>query len=371
MNPGFSLEEVVRAARARTGVPGVVAGLSAGGVSSLAADGVLALDGSDTVEPDTPFRVASITKPFTATLCAEADVLDVRVLRLLSHTAGLRCESAMPLPEQCGGLWSYSNAGYWEAAAVAAEACGASFEEALRSRVLEPLGLEATGFEEPPRCARGHVQEGESGHRVVPEDAYPVTRRPSGGLWSTAADLLRFAERHLDGYAALHEPRARALGAGYALGWWVRELSERTVLDHEGSVAGYQSLLLLVPEERLVLAVLTNSWRGTGLVRRVVSALGLVPRIDAQGRTPPSTGGSYRLDDAEAVVTVNGDGTLAVLDAETDPVTGTRREVRFPAQPLGSGVFGFAGGVLQSHRLDFPLDDVARIGWVALPRIAL
>src|SRR5437588_249642 len=165
MNTGFALEEAVRAARERTGVPGVVAGLWRDGRTALAAAGQLALGRDEPVREDTPFRIAAITKPFTATLA----------------------------------------------------------------------------------------------------------RRPSGGLWSTAADLLRFAVHHLKEPGVLHEPRAAALGAQYALGWWVRALEDgRTVLEHEGSVAGYQSLLLLVPEEATALAVLTNSWRGSGLIRRVV-----------------------------------------------------------------------------------------------------
>ena len=369
MKPGFSLEEAVRAARSGTGVPGVAAGLSKAGAMSFAAEGVVALGGSDAVIADTPFRIASITKPFTSTLCAEAGVLDDRARALLSHTAGLRCESVTALPEQCRGLWSYSNTGYWAAAALAAGACAASFEEAMRTRVLEPFGLAATGLDEPADCARGHVQERGSGHRAVLEDAYSVARRPSGGLWSTAADLLRFGERHLGSYAALQEPQAEALGARYALGWWVRDLAGRTAVEHEGSVAGYQSLLLLVPDEELVLAVLTNSWRGSGLIRRVIEALGLARRATGGGQVPEGVTGTYALDGAEAVVEASGDG-LSVTSSETDPVTGTRTEVRFPARALGGRVFGTAGGLLQSHRLDFPRAGVARVGWVALPRVS-
>src|SRR5207248_9500338 len=103
---------------------------------------------------------------------------------------------------------------------------------------------------EPASPARGHIQSGESGHCAVSVDSYPAARWPSGGLWSTVGDLLRFAAHHLDGAPAeLHKPRAAALGAHYALGWWAREHARgRTTLDHEGSVAGYQSLLLLVQE---------------------------------------------------------------------------------------------------------------------------
>ena len=368
----FRLEEAVRDARRRTGVPGVAAGLSVDGETALAADGVLVLGDAEPVRPETPFRVASVSKPFTATLLHRCLELDDELRALLSHTAGLRCETAEPLPERCLGLWSYSNAGYWEAGARAAAACRASFGDAMAAQVLEPLGLDATGYEEPARPARGHVQEGESGHRAVPDDAYPVARRASGGLWSTVVDLLRFGEHQLVAGSELHEPQVEALGARDALGWWVRDLGGRVGLDHEGSVGGYQSLLLLVPESRLVLAVLTNSWRGSGLIRRVVEALGLAPAAPAAAASAspshPVTG-TYALDGVEATVTRDAGG-LRVVETETDPVTGARIERRYPASALGGGVFGFARGVLQSHRLDFPRPGVARIGWLALPRVS-
>ena len=366
MNTGFGLEKAVREARQKTGVPGVAAGLLRDGEAVFAADGVLELGRADAVQPETPFRIASITKPFTATLCAASVGLDEQLPALLSHTAGLRCESSQPLPQEAIGLWSYSNAGYWEAAA----SCGGPFDAAMATHVLEPLGLDATGFAEPESPARGHVQEGESGHRAVSVDSYPVARRPSGGLWSTASDLLRFAAYHLDGAPPeLHEPRGSALGAQYALGWWVREHADgTTTLDHEGSVAGYQSLLLLVPSKSLALAVLTNSWRGSGLVRRVVDALGLLPRpADSVAAARDDIGGAYALDATEASVESTGDG-IVVSEFETDPVTGARRALRYPARAIGDGVYGFAHGTLMSHRVDFPRPDLARIGWVVLPR---
>src|SRR6266513_4912307 len=84
--PQEQLAEIVRDARARTGVPAVAAGLLVGERTELAADGP--------VETDTPFRIASITKWFTASLAAILLDLDApsesggaSVGRLLSHTA--------------------------------------------------------------------------------------------------------------------------------------------------------------------------------------------------------------------------------------------------------------------------------------------
>ncbi len=388
MVPAFQLEEIVRDARARTGVPGLAAGLFVDGRVESCADGVLELGRDDPVRPETPFRIASISKPFTASLALSCLPPGAQLEAWLSHTAGLRPESDAPLPEIAQGLFSYSNAGYWKAGEAVAAACDTTFAEAMQERIIEPLRLAATGYDEPAEPARGHLQDGPAGHRAVSVDTYQRSRAPSGGLWSTVRDLLRFGAHHLggrgplsdDARAAMREPRSQALGAGYGLGWWIRDVAGRRAFDHEGSVAGYQSLLLLVPEERLVLAVLTNSWRGSGAVRRIVEQLGLAagppqsrtgvrPR-DASGRelADHAVAGRYALDDAEALVEELG-SELVVLERELDPVTGTTIESpRLRARPLGGGVYGYAGGALISHRLDFPRVGVGRIGWVALPR---
>jgi CubicO group peptidase (beta-lactamase class C family) len=370
MKSAFSLEEAVREAHARTGVPGVAAALSIGGRTSFAADGVCALGAEERVRVDTPFRIASISKSFTAAVAAETVGLDSDIRAWLSHTAGLRPESYDLLPDAADGLWSYSNAGYWSVGEAIADAASVPFEEAVRMHVIEPLGLSGTGYEEPAAPARGHVQDGETGQRAVLVDAYARGRRPSGGLWSTVADLVVYGRAHLESYRELHEPAAEALGARYALGWWERELADGTVaLDHEGSAAGYQTLLLLVPERELVLAVLTNSWRGSGLVRRVVEKLGLVPaEPEIAPAVDPSVAGSYALDEVEATVAVEDDALVVTL-SEPDPVTGAAMTTRTAARPLGDGVYGYARGRLMSHRLDFPRAGIARIGWLAMPRV--
>ena len=362
----FELEEVVREARAKTGVPGVAAGVLVDGAVALAADGVLALGSAELVQADTSFRIASISKAFTAALCFRCVEPDERIRQLLSHTAGLRCDSPEPLPDEAQGLFSYSNAGYLEAGRAAAAACGTSFEAAMGVHVLGPLELGATGFDEPARPARGHIQENESGHRLVPHDLYPPHRRPSGGLWSTASDLLAFAADQMRPTNPAHEPRVEALGARYAHGWWVHALADgRTAIDHEGSVAGYQSLLLLVPADGFALTVLTNSWRGSGLIRRVVESLGLHP----PGPGPPTAArdveGRYELDGKSAAVERVGE-KLYVTERETDPVTGDESVLRYPVTDAGGGVFVFARGALMSQRLDFPRPGVARVGWTAL-----
>jgi CubicO group peptidase (beta-lactamase class C family) len=380
--PQGELAAIVREAHARSGVPGVAAGLLVDGSGETAAAGEVALGGGDPVTVETPFRVASLTKWFTASLaslCLELDapLAGATARRLLSHTAGWRVESREALPESALGLWSYSNAGYRAVGRACAEACGRPYAEALEERLLRPLGLDATGFDTPERPAHGHLQVGESGHRQAVDDTYPLERRPAGGLWSTVDDLLRFAAHQLGGpgplgaeqRAALREPQAEALGARYALGCWSRELAAgRACLDHEGSVAGYQSLLLLLPGDGAALVVLTNSWRGSGLIRRVVQALGLAPAGEPSWDGAQPEAGRFELDGAEALVERHGAG-WRVSEAEQDPVAHVRIErAPYPIEPVETGVFGFAGGLLMTHRVDFPRPGVARVGWVALPR---
>ena len=323
------LAEIVRSAQARAGVSVAAA--------AFHRDGRTAVAGAH----ERPFRIASITKSFTATAVSLAGMLDDRRRALLSHTAGYRLQRAQPLPPDCAGLWSYSNAGYCEAAS----GFDGEYSVAVRELVLEPLGLRQTGFETPDDPVLGTLPGD-----VVADPSYPVDRRPAGGLWSTVGDLVEYGLAHCRGWTHLHEPVAEALGARYALGWWVRD----GVLDHEGSVGGYQSLLLLVPEGEVVLSVLTNSWKGSLLIQHVVDALGLAPRPgpERQGR---AVDGRYALDELEAVVARG-----SITESETDPLTRARVQRRYPLS---------TDAPLMSWRSDFPRPGVARIGWVALPRV--
>jgi hypothetical protein len=211
--------------------------------------------------------------------------------------------------------------------------------------VLEPLGLRHTGFETPDDAVLGTLPDG-----VVADPSYPVERRPSGGLWSTVGDLVEYGLAHCREWPELHEPVGQALGACYALGWWARD----GVLDHEGSVGGFQSLLLLIPEHALVLAILTNSWTGSMLIHHVVEDLGLAP-VARSAAALGSVDGTYGLDAVEAVV--EGD---SIIETEREPLTGTSLERRYPIR---------LDAPLMSWRSDFPRPGVARVGWIALPRI--
>lgn len=402
------LGEWVRAERELRGVPGMAAAVFRGGRLEAAADGVADLESGEPATAETPFRIASITKPFTASLALLCGLpfdqppagtrTRATVRQLLSHTGGLACEWPRPLadygegddalarlaadapeelPLEPGELYSYSNAGYWLVGAAAAAREQTTYEGALTRRVLEPLGLQVTGFATPSRAARGHmpIATGETLHRPVAPEPYPRVRRASGGLWSRVGDLVRFAEAQLDDprFAPLHESHSGTPDGGYALGWSLREAADgRRVVEHWGSVAGYQSLLALVPAERLVVAALTNSVRGgeaiTGLLRRCGLDVAVPDTIELPETELLPLAGRYRIQNLEVAVKAERGGLL-VTAVEVDPVSGERIEL--PAQ-FGRAVrprrFVVVEGTAAGDGFDFPRPDMIRAGGVVALR---
>ena len=93
---------------------------------------------------------------------------------------------------------SYSNFGFDLLAAALSAAAQKPYPDLLAERVLKPLGLAETTFtpsvDQTQRLMRGHGFDGK-GLPVVPTGEVIVG---SGGLYSTARDLLRWLEWHLD-----------------------------------------------------------------------------------------------------------------------------------------------------------------------------
>lgn len=398
-----------REALERWGVPGAVVGVLADGKADVRAYGVADLATGEPVGPDTTFRVASITKPFTATLAlllaGEGVVALDRPVPLplpaerltpsllLAHLGGFEGEAGdlarfgdgddalaravAELPRQRvvvppGTYWSYCNAGYWAVGLLCARAAGTTYEEALRTRVLAPLGVTATGFGEPQ--ARGHVQPdlGAPAHEPVPPGAYPRARRPSGGLVSTVPDLLRFAAFHLgdERLAALRVPLAGTPGGEYGLGWFCERVDGVEVWSHPGSYGGFETLLALVPEREAAAVVRTNGTGGDAFVRDAGAAL-LEAASGARRTAAPTVplvpaelellAGRYAQPELEAAVSAGRPGL--VVDAVAIERTGGGRVAlpRLEARPVGPRTFAVVGGRWAETRFDFlPVEGPAR-----------
>ena len=376
MDTGF--RAVCEGAADQWQLPALAVGMSLGGAEDVVALGC---------DPGTRFRIASITKPLTATLALsllgpdEAVRVwpdDVRVRHLLSHTSGFDCElpdrdqvrfgegddalarcvAELPGVRRWVGaeeIWSYANTGYWLAGALAAERAGETYEEALAHRVLEPAGLADTSFAPPDL-------EG-TGPSALPEP-YPRARRPSGGLTSTVADLLRFGRHHLadPGSARLRAAYGRPLGGVYGLGLAGERVGGLEVWGHGGSWGGFESSFLVVPERQAVFAGLTNASNGSKALRQIEDVF----LRAATGSARPAPG--YRTLPAETYRALvgtyaNADGAYEVdwPEGSDGLVVGFEDEEAI-GLALDDRTFQVPVGAHAGELFDFPRPGLARFG---------
>ena len=93
-----------------------------------------------------------------------------------------------------GSQWRYSNEGYAIIQQLLIDVEGKSFPEILRERVLEPLGMKHSTFEQPlppeklEKAATGHIGYGEP----VEGKGWIYANMGAGGLWTTPSDLAKF-----------------------------------------------------------------------------------------------------------------------------------------------------------------------------------
>lgn len=131
------------------------------------------------------------------------------VLKMTDTLAGVVPQfGPVPLDFQPGTKWAYSNFAAFDTLARIVEiASGQSFDQFLKQRIFDPLGLKDTGFH-PKTDQRGsrfvtQYQRTRDGYRVAnpPSIAANSTTYTSGsaGLSTTAADYFRFAQMLLNG----------------------------------------------------------------------------------------------------------------------------------------------------------------------------
>ena len=263
--------------------------------------------------PQTNFRLASLSKQFTAMavwhlvqdgalhLDDRLDALvpglpawahDIQLVHLLSHNSGVwDYEDFVKGPEQVhdrdmpallahaertyfppGSEHRYSNSAYALLALIVERTSGKSFAAFLHDRVFAPAGMKNTvAFE--------------AGVSTVAQRAMgtPVDQSPTsavlgdGGVYSSIADLVAWYR------GLLPPPLSPPLEAPYAFGWFVDDDGGRRRLSHHGETCGFTNAVVRYPDRNLTVIVLTNRrggepWR---IAQRIADQrLGLPARDD-------------------------------------------------------------------------------------------
>ena len=236
--------------------------------------------------PSARFKIASITKQFTAaaillleergrlkidepvkTYLPEAPPTWDRItlFHLLTHTAGFaglqsRVESAdgtvagfvkelmqRPLESQPGERFNYTNSGYLVLGHLIQTLTGQSYETFIRENIFTPLGMKDSGLDSPAVIARragsytvtpgGLVNGTYASDRIVPNT--------SAGLYSTTDDLLRWQNGLYGGTVlskASLEKMITPFKDNYGLGVYIRTIDGRRAATHGGGVPPFANL---------------------------------------------------------------------------------------------------------------------------------
>ena len=165
---------------------------------------------------------------------------------------------------------------------------GAAYDAAMQEKVFGPLGMAETTFSMSGALAGDHASphgDDVNGHpsvaRIDPNYIF-VPYRPAGGAWSSAHDMIKYVQneitqgvlpdgRRLVSATNLLARRVRNVSTGED-SWYGMGLQEDaewgvSVIHHGGSLLGYKSDILLVPDAQVGAVILTNANDGNLLLQ--------------------------------------------------------------------------------------------------------
>lgn len=264
--------------------------------------------------PGTMYRIASITKPLTATglmrlveagsvglddpvdkylggrrlVSYAGDDREATVRRIANHTAGIPHhwqffyedgEYPVPSTEETiqrygiivrppGEKYVYSNINYAVLEEVIRHVSGQKYADYMKEQVFMPLGMTHTSIE--PTTALGSFLAAGYDQNKVRLPGFKTDYPGGAGAYSSSHDLIRFAMFHLkdhwrdqkqilaeDSIDQMQRPTAQIRpGGSYGIGW--RSDTVRGTIEHGGYFPGASAIMRLVPKEDVAVVVLTN-----------------------------------------------------------------------------------------------------------------
>jgi CubicO group peptidase (beta-lactamase class C family) len=274
-------------------------------------------------EADTKFRLASITKQFTAALILQLadqgklkldgklseylpdyrkDVGDkVTIHHLLTHTSGIPSYTSVPkfMEEKTrdpytvadfvkkyasgdfefepGAKFRYNNSGYFLLGAIIEKLHGKPYEQVIKESIFDPLGMKNSGYDRHgtilSKRASGY-QKTATGYTNAPylDMSIPYA---AGSLYSTVEDLYLWDQAlHADKVvsAKSKEVMYKPFLDNYAYGWGISKvkLASKEVINsvaHSGGIQGFSTLLTRYPDQKNLIVLLDNTSQGGNLGR--------------------------------------------------------------------------------------------------------
>ena len=266
--------------------------------------------------PKTKFRIASLTKQFTAAcilMLQERRLLHVQdpiskhmtglpapwkqvtVHQLLTHTSGVpnpdyaskqyaKVQRIGATPQQLvalvgnqrldfapGTRWNYSNTGYILLGMLIEKISGHSYAEFLKSNIFEPLGMQRSGYDRATEILEGRASgyEIKDGHLANADFIDMSTPFSAGGIYSTVEDMYQWNEAlavpgkllSANSLKQMFTEYSEATHQGQHYGYGVvisRQKFGKLLYYHGGGVEGFSSSVQRYPEERLCIIVLSN-----------------------------------------------------------------------------------------------------------------
>ncbi len=434
-DPLVTCRRRVRELQSASRVPSVVAAVTRGG--ELAWSDCVGLADVAAERPatlDTQYRIGSITKTFTAVLLMQLRdagrlELDDRLERhlpdtrhgaatlrqLLTHLSGLKREpeagpagemwEVLEAPDRSqllDGLeraepvlpayrrWHYSNLAYAVLGEVVARATGGTWEAVLRERLLGPLGLRRITVEPVEPCARGYLSDPYA-DVLHPEPPTALgALAPAGQLWSSAADLARWAS-----FLAAPDPAVLAPGTlaemrhlhamadaeqwtlGWGLGLMLYRRGERVWHGHGGAMPGFLATAMCSAEEGdpAGVVVLANTSTGADTEALAGELLAAVLETEPSDRLPWRPGDPPPGDVVGLLGRWWSEGSELVMSWRSDRLEG--RSVDAPAhqppavfEPVAADRWRVVSGREQGEVLRVVRDSegaAARMYWAGYP----